>query len=123
MRQHYKQAERAAHPQLSLEFVDWIGINDRNAGFERNDQFVRHVPADRRVEREKKPTSLAGDRIAAINANVIAGVEGDKSGRPTFNVGAICGSLILRLFGSPATVIAYLTTGKKYMSVPIFRKE
>jgi hypothetical protein len=30
-----------------------------------------------------------------------------------FNVGAICGSLTLRLFGSPATLIAYLTTGTK----------
>ena len=70
---HRKSSELQYHPQLSLEFVDRIRVNDRNAGFERNDQFIRHVPADRRVEGEKKPTSLTGDRIAAINANVIAG--------------------------------------------------
>jgi hypothetical protein len=35
------------------------------------------------------------------------------SGRPMFRVGAICGSLMLRLFESPATLIAYLTTGTK----------
>jgi hypothetical protein len=39
------------------------------------------------------------------------------------NVGAICGSLMLRLFGSPATLSAYLTTGTKYVSVPSSRKE
>jgi hypothetical protein len=43
-----------------------------------NDQLVRQVPADRRVEREKKPTSLTGDWIAEVNANVVAGVEGHK---------------------------------------------
>jgi hypothetical protein len=75
---HRKSSELQYDPQLNLEFVDRIGVNDRNAGFERNDELVRHVSTDRRVEGEKKPTSLTGDRIAAINTNVIAGVEGDK---------------------------------------------
>ena len=64
--------------QFRLELVDWVRVDNRYAGLERNNQIIGHIPSNGRIEGKEQPARLARNRIAEIDANIVAGIEGHK---------------------------------------------
>jgi hypothetical protein len=70
--------ERQVKPELRLYIIDRIIFDDGNAELERYSCIFRQFPADSRIEWQEQPACLAGDRVAEIDPDVRARLEGNE---------------------------------------------
>ena len=61
--------------ELGLEVVDGVIFDNRHADFEREENLVSQVEADREIRGQKQPSRLPRNRIPIIDADVIAQIE------------------------------------------------
>jgi hypothetical protein len=69
-------SESYVESDFCFEVIDRVVLNDRYADLEGESGVVIQLAPDPRVERKKKPSSLAGDWIAEIHPNIWAGGHG-----------------------------------------------